>query len=406
MSDKNKGKRGSLSFNGRTLDCYPQAEIKNPLVKFRLNKDDGSYIACVWAAKNSTDNAIEWDGKHYGVNKNVDPNKAPGKIKWPLGSNVYLAVVAIDAPAPTTPTDTTPTPPAQPPVQDPPAIPTPPAAPTTPLDPAPPATPVTPTEPPVSTPPIQQPTPVEGNYIKPTPANCGQIGDVSKLKDGGGVLIMPGKAYEGYHFKNLKVALAAGQAAAIRNCLIDAQGSDYAIDCHANAGKLEITNNVIVNAAAAGIYGRGFVATKNIIKQSAGDGIKPSSDAVIQGNYFDDLGYKSPNAHADGVQIRGGSNIKILGNWFNLKKTNTPPADGALTKDNAGVFVQLPCKGIVVDGNWIESDNWGIHAYPEGGTMIITNNLINAYKGLEIGLGSGATASGNKHIDGTPIAGR
>ena len=44
-----------------------------------------------------------------------------------------------------------------------------------------------------------------------------------------------------------------------------------------------------------------------------GDGFKPGFNALIAGNYVTELGWNAPTAHADGVQINGGSNVRIIG---------------------------------------------------------------------------------------------
>jgi len=189
----------------------------------------------------------------------------------------------------------------------------------------------------------------------------------------------------------------------IRNCLIDAAGGRYGIQCQ-NAQNLVIERCEIYNMSSAGVYGDGFTARANVVYQSAGDGFKPGHDCVIEGNWVHTLGYKSPTAHADGVQIRGGSNVKIIGNYFEL------PIDEADTKSNSAVFIQ-GVKGkqgstdILVEHNWCKGGNFTIHGFSDGGdasTIRVINNRF--YRGSSrygVGrLADGVLWKGNTFEDG------
>ncbi len=169
------------------------------------------------------------------------------------------------------------------------------------------------------------------------------------------------------------------------NCIIDGGGSSrYGIRCD-DCTNITIKNCEIVNVSSAGIFGDHFKAIGNFIHQSAGDGIKPISDALIQGNYVTQLGWFSPDAHADGVQIRGGANFTIVGNFFDI------PNGVVNTKCNSALFVQLTASEIRFDGNWVCGGNFAIHAYsdtPGANTSIeITSNVF--YSGsTKFGFGS------------------
>ncbi len=230
------------------------------------------------------------------------------------------------------------------------------------------------------------------------------------LRNSAGVKIVPGGLYDGYSFGSLTVKLAAGQIVRFTNCKFT--GGIYGINANGNAGRILIDHCEFVGQDSAGVYGDGFEATSCYVHRSAGDGFKPGHDVLLQGNFVEDLGYNSPDAHADGVQIRGGANVKIIGNYFKLTAGRASDGSGTV-KGNAGIFVQTAsgraCSGIVAQGNWIESPNSGIHAHPSDAAttqvlMRITDNVINAKAGLEINSGTGTVKSGNMKPNGVKLA--
>ncbi len=168
------------------------------------------------------------------------------------------------------------------------------------------------------------------------------------------------------------------------NCIIDAGGKAYDVRCD-GASNVTIQSCELVNAGSAGIYGDGFTAIDNFVHQSGGDGFKAGDNVVIAGNYVTDLGWYTPNAHADGVQIRGGTNIRIVGNYFDM------PNGVSNTKSNSALFLQLTATNVVFDSNWVLGGNFSIHAYSDtaGGnpTIKITSNVF--YSGsTQYGFGS------------------
>lgn len=178
------------------------------------------------------------------------------------------------------------------------------------------------------------------------------------------------------------------------NCIINGNGSGWAIRCD-YASNITVQNCEIYNVASAAIYGHGFKAINNHVYQSGGDAFKPLADCLIQGNYITQLGWGEPNAHADAVQIRGGSNIKIVGNYFDM------PIDAANTKSNSALFLQLDVSNVTFSNNWIRGGNFAIHAFSDlaGGneTIKITNNIYYAGS-AQFGfaqIGTGVVMTGN-----------
>jgi len=164
--------------------------------------------------------------------------------------------------------------------------------------------------------------------------------------------------YGGLAFSK-QVTLTGLKNTRLVGCQIDAKGADFGVRAD-NCTNVTIEGCEILNAKAAGIYGSGFSALGNYIHHIAGDGIKPNRDVVIQGNYVAFLGWNNATAHADGVQIPGGANFRIVGNYFDMGR------DVPGTKSNAAVFAQGDFSNLVVESNWIRGGNYSIHAYDDG----------------------------------------
>jgi len=198
---------------------------------------------------------------------------------------------------------------------------------------------------------------------QPGPDNTG-VADQKKLKISGKIVARSGQVIENLFITGGIVA-SDTRNVVIRNCLIDGGGGWYGLYC-AKAVNLTIEHCEVYNMTAAAIAGDGFTARWNNVYQSGGDGFKAGDACVIESNWVHTLGFKDPKAHADGVQIRGGSNVKIIGNYFDM------PLDEPDAKSNASVFIQgikgkRPASDIVIERNWMRGGNFSIHAYTDGG---------------------------------------
>lgn len=248
-----------------------------------------------------------------------------------------------------------------------------------------------PTTAPVVIPPATPDVPVV-LHGQPTALTTGISPGVA-LKSVAGIKWASGATYSNLRI-NGQVTLTGLTNVMLINCVIDAGGATYGVRCD-KATNITIKNCEILNTAAAGIYGDGFQAIGNYIHKSSGDGIKPGSNVLIQGNYITQLGWNAPDAHADGIQIRDGDNIKIVGNFFDM------PNGVPNTKANCALFLQLDVTNVTFDGNWVRGGNFGMHVYSDttGGnaTIKITNNVF--YHGsTQYGfgnIGSGVVWTGN-----------
>jgi 3-phytase len=155
------------------------------------------------------------------------------------------------------------------------------------------------------------------------------------------------------------------------NCVFDAGGSKWAVRADGTGTNRVFKNCEMKNMASCSVYGSNFSMYSCYVHDSQGDGIKPGQNVLIQGCYLTRLGM-SDGAHADGVQIRGGSNIKIIGNFFNM------PTNAAGTNTNSSMFLQLDAKNVTFDGNWCIGGNYTVCAYPDTAptTIKVTNNIF------------------------------
>ncbi len=148
------------------------------------------------------------------------------------------------------------------------------------------------------------------------------------------------------------------------DCLFDANGAPWCVRCddrETSSYERRFRNCEFKNMASAAIYGGGWSAIACYVHNSKGDGFKATECVLIQGCYLTKLGM-STGAHADGVQIRGGNNIKIIGNFFDM------PTNVSGTSSNAAMFLQDDGNGtdstnITFSNNWCIGGNYTVCAY-------------------------------------------
>lgn len=232
--------------------------------------------------------------------------------------------------------------------------------------------------------------------IRPGPDNTGPA-DQKNLKISQKINATDGQVIENRFISGMVFANDTKNVI-IRNCVIDGQGAPYGVQCQ-GAENILIERCEIYNIASSGIYGDGYTARGNVIYQSGGDGMKAGQNVLIEGNWIHSLGWKTPKAHADGVQIRAGSGVKIIGNFFDI------PNDVRDTKSNAAVFIQgVKNKGgssdILVEGNWCSGGNFTIHAFSDGddakSIRIVNNRFLRGTARYGVGrMEDGVTWRGN-----------
>jgi hypothetical protein len=177
------------------------------------------------------------------------------------------------------------------------------------------------------------------------------------------------------------------------------RGNPYCVDLTDNTlGGVVVFKRCHFTAfRSCAVVGSNYQAIGCSVDHSGGDGFKADHNVLIQGCYVTMLGM-TDGAHADGVQIRDGYNIRIVGNFFNM------PTDVPNTSSNAAMFLQLASHDVEFSGNWCIGGNYTVGAFPSASpeTVKIIGNTF--YPGTpRYGFGNvfdGVVWSGNVTADG------
>ncbi len=147
----------------------------------------------------------------------------------------------------------------------------------------------------------------------------------------------------------------------IRDFKIDAT-SYYGIKATYGARRLTIEDGEIFGMSSAAVYGGNFEARRIDIHDSGADGFKPTSNALIEKSWLRRLGSK-PESHADGVQIRSGSDVVIRENYFDM------PSDLPGFNNSICIIVQTgsgPVDNILIQDNWINGGGFSVQVRDKG----------------------------------------
>jgi hypothetical protein len=140
----------------------------------------------------------------------------------------------------------------------------------------------------------------------------------------------------------------------------------------------------IANISSAAILGMGFTARRLHIHDSGGDGIKAQGaggPVLVEQSFIEKIGKKT-DAHADGNQTRGGSNITFRYNNIYIPHPGTPEYPGAPYKSNATFMLQRTLNNFVIDSNWLTGGGYTINcSYDSGSGAFVRNNIIGRYNG-------------------------
>jgi len=97
-----------------------------------------------------------------------------------------------------------------------------------------------------------------------------------------------------------------------------------------------------------------FTARWMNVHESEGDGFKAGDNSIIESCYIHHIG-KQIDVHADGIQIMGGTNIKIRGNYISSLGDGTGNPAPSPYQFHAAIIIQ--CNVAPVDSVWVEN-NW------------------------------------------------
>ena len=189
-----------------------------------------------------------------------------------------------------------------------------------------------------------------------------------------------GEVIENIHVKG-EIQIHANNVT-IRNFIADGNGSMYrAINIIGGATGLVLEDGIIRNFKAEAIgYPENFTARRLEIYESEQDGLKVGSNSVIESCYIHHIG-NSVGAHADGIQVMGGSNIKFIGNYISALGDGTGnPAELPYTFHTA-IIVQsdvAPVDNILIQNNWLDNGSYIINGavknFGANTNVVIHNN--------------------------------
>lgn len=208
-----------------------------------------------------------------------------------------------------------------------------------------------------------------------------------KIINGDLIITRDNSVYDGVDVRGFVIVQA--QNVTIKNSIIRGgrattqQGLINAVD--AKVKNLRIENNYLIPTYPSiwveGIRGHHYTAIGNDIKNVV-DGFsvlntsktKPELNVVIAKNYVHALAYFSPcsyqkdnRTHNDGIQIHGGTGVKIVGNAIrvfasqsagNAKNKNVPaPDDYYPSVTGSGIAITPitgPVTNVLIDHNWLD----------------------------------------------------
>lgn len=242
------------------------------------------------------------------------------------------------------------------------------------VDPGPPVEPEPPIEPeppPEPEPEPEPPDPIPPQPVgKPGPSNTGPSAPSILVPSNSFKVTQDNAIIENVDVNGI-IKVAANNVT-IRNFRVNG-ASWYGVKMVNGFTGLVLEDGEIRNSLSAGVLGSNFTARRLDVHDIGGDGFKPSSNTVIERCWVHRLG-TSPGAHADGVQIRGGTNIVIRGNFFDMP---IPPPAGY--SSNACLMMDSglePLSNLLVEGNWLSGGNYTIYLTLGSGAHGVSNATL------------------------------
>ena len=179
----------------------------------------------------------------------------------------------------------------------------------------------------------------------------------------------------------------------ILNFRIDASSSWYGIR---NDGKnLLVEDGEIFGSRSAGIVGGNLTARRLYLHDHGGDALKVGSNSLVEYCFIEKNGTNA-DAHADGNQTRGGSNITFRYNNIWMPSPGTSNYPGTPYKSNAAFMLELGISNFVVENNWLNGGTYTVYCpSPEMSGVIVRNNRFGRDYQYGLRAGNCAEWSGN-----------
>ena len=191
-----------------------------------------------------------------------------------------------------------------------------------------------------------------------------------------------GEVIENIHVKG-EIQIHANNVT-IRNFIADGEKEQWrAINIIGGATGLVLEDGIIRNFKAEAIgYPENFTARRLEIYDSEGDGLKAGNNSTIESCYIHHIGNKV-GAHADGVQVTGGNNIKFIGNYISaLGDGSGDPAVPPYQYHDAIIIQcdQATVDNVMIENNWLNNGGNIIAGGPKAlglpTNIVIKNNHI------------------------------
>jgi len=192
---------------------------------------------------------------------------------------------------------------------------------------------------------------------KPGPGNTGYSGTLTAYT-GPMTIKTPGTIIENVSISGMLTISAANVT--IRNFKLN--GGQYGII--GSSPGLVIEDGEIFNVTSAGYIGSNAILRRLNIHDSGGDGLKLTSNVLVEGCWIHRLG-KKVDAHADGNQTRSGKNLTFRGNNFDMPSPGTPNFPGNPYKSNSNFIISTavgPIDNILIESNWLNGGNYTIYS--------------------------------------------
>jgi hypothetical protein len=189
---------------------------------------------------------------------------------------------------------------------------------------------------------------------KPDSTNTGPTTPVAQLRVLSSLdITQDGQVVEGVYVKG-PVKIQANNVT-LRNFKVETSEL-YGVRMTYNNTGIVLEDGEISGMNSAAILGSGFTARRLHIHNSASDGIKPYSDAIIEDSWIHSLGFNE-SSHADGVQMVRGGNVIIRRNNFDM------PHDEPGYKNSQVMIIKTDdavIDNVTIEDNWINGGGYSI----------------------------------------------
>jgi hypothetical protein len=143
-------------------------------------------------------------------------------------------------------------------------------------------------------------------------------------------------------------------------------GTHYGIWVKPGYSNIVIEDGEITNATSALLYTQSPTTARRLYLHYAGaDGMKiESNNTLIEHCFMEDIGVSSlvPDAHADGNQTRGGSNVTFRYNNFDMPKgvSGIDPNRIQMLHDTSDGKSSTNFSNFVLEHNWLNGGNYTV----------------------------------------------